>query len=244
MGHESKRSIIVIPTYNEALNIAELIKELNRYVPDACLFVVDGHSPDGTAEVVKDLQRHYPHLKLQENTCRRGLAAAYRQGFAYACNEAFDAIVQMDADFSHDPECVPRLLEKLQQYEIVVGSRYCQEQKKNELSFMRKKISCWANKLASRMLQLPIRDLTSGFKAYRRTALMKTNFLQMHSRGYACQFEMLFHAYLNGCTIGEVPISFMRRQKGKSKFSCGIIVEALFRLCQLTNVKRKNQPKH
>ncbi len=217
-----KKFWLIIPTYNESGNITELLKRLRCVSQDMNILVVDDNSPDQTADVVRQLQikDRFLHLIVRPN--KQGLGSAYRMGFDYALNKEAQVVGQMDADLSHRPEDVPKLLNKLDSgYEVVIGSRRCLEGRIVGWGWYRKLASWLANFLARLVLGLKTKDVTAGFRLYTRSALQKINWRSVKSNGYAWQEEMIFLAEQAGLKIVEAPVVFVDRQKGKSKLGWG-----------------------
>ncbi len=228
------RTLVVIPTYNEKDNIESLIREIHRHVPEADILIVDDNSPDGTWKLVEEISRRDPRVHLIKRPGKMGLGTAYVEGFKWALERGYDVIVQMDADFSHSPEDIPRLLEEIRRgADFVVGSRYKSGVNVVNWPLKRLMISYFANVYARFMTGVPIRDLTGGFKAWRREVLESIDLDNIRSNGYSFQIEMNFKAYRRGFRPSEIPIIFYERRSGKSKFSRGIILEAALMVVRL-----------
>jgi len=225
---------VVIPTYNEKDNIGKLIEEIHKHVPQADILVVDDNSPDGTWKLVEEISRRDPRVHLLKRPGKMGLGTAYVEGFKWALERGYDVIVQMDADFSHSPEDIPRLIEEIKKgADFVVGSRYKNGVNVVNWPLKRLMISYFANVYARFMTGVPIRDLTGGFKAWRREVLESIDLDNIRSNGYSFQIEMNFKAYRKGFKPAEIPIIFYERRSGKSKFSKGIILEAALMVMRL-----------
>ncbi|MCB0416834.1 MAG: polyprenol monophosphomannose synthase [Bdellovibrionales bacterium] len=227
------KSLIVVPTYNEAENIDPLVRAIMDLSAGLSVLVVDDNSPDGTGRVVKKLQLEYPELHLLERAGKNGLAAAYGAGFAWALQRDFDAIVEMDADFSHDPKDLPRLLNALKDSDVAIGSRYVPGGKVTGWSLDRQIISRGGNVYAQLILRLPYKDLTGGFTAWSRRALEQVVVPAIQSKGYAFQVELKNRAHRAGMKLVEVPIHFRNRIVGESKMSGNIVWEAALRVLQM-----------
>ncbi len=228
------RTLVVIPTYNERDNIEKLIQEIHRHVPEADILVVDDNSPDGTWKLVEEISRRDPRVHLIRRPGKMGLGTAYVEGFRWALERGYDVIVQMDADFSHSPEDIPRLIREIEKgADFVVGSRYKNGVNVVNWPLKRLMISYFANVYARFMTGVPIRDLTGGFKAWRREVLESIDLDRIRSNGYSFQIEMNFKAYRKGFKPSEIPIIFYERRSGKSKFSKGIILEAALMVLRL-----------
>lgn len=222
---------IIIPTYNEKPNINRLIPALFALpVADLSVLIIDDNSPDGTAAVVRSLQQNYPQLHLQVRPWKNGLGPAYIHGFTYALAHGATELVQMDADFSHDPFDVPRLLEALHRYDVAVGSRYSDGISIINWPLRRLLLSIAGNTYARVMTGLPIKDATGGFKAWRASTLAQLDLATMNADGYGFQIVMTYRAWKKGKKIKEIPITFTERREGHSKMTRRIIFEALW-LC-------------
>lgn len=229
---------MVIPTYNEADNIVQVITQVRVTAPDVDILVVDDSSPDGTAHLVathRDHARGRPstqgRVHLLQRTTKDGLGAAYRAGFGWALDRGYDVIVQMDADLSHPPERIPALLESLAGgADVAVGSRYVAGGGVWEWSRFRRLISWAGNVYVRLVLGLPVHDTTAGFKAFRCEALCAIGATRSSSNGYCFQVENTWRAVRLGLRVAEVPITFTDRTAGTSKMSSAIVAEALSRV--------------
>ena len=218
----------MIPTYNERENIEKIIKEVLRQSPDIHVLVVDDNSPDGTWEVVEKIKKKEKRVDLIKRPEKMGLGTAYVEGFKYALKNGYDVVFEMDADFSHDPNDIPRILQELNGYDMVIGSRYCNGVSVVNWPMSRLLLSYFANLFARKVTGVPIRDLTSGFKAIRRRVLEKLNLSEIRSDGYGFQIEIHVRAYRKGFKIKEIPIIFVDRRSGHSKMSRRIVWEAFW----------------
>jgi len=227
------KTLVITPTYNERKNIQSLIEQVLKPNPDYHLLVVDDNSPDKTAETVKELQRQYPNLHLEERPGKAGLGTAYLFGFQWALNRQFEAIVQMDADLSHDPKDVPRLVAELDKYDLVIGSRYVDGVSVVNWPIRRLILSFGANLYSSIITGMPIKDATGGFKAWRGSLLDNMRIGQVKSQGYSFQIEMNFRAWHLGASIKEETIIFTDRTIGESKMSKSIMYEAIWMVWRL-----------
>jgi apolipoprotein N-acyltransferase len=222
------RTLVILPTYDEAKTIRDVVAGVLGY-PGVEALVVDDSSPDGTAGIVRELMAGEPRLRLVERPVRAGLATAYGEGFGRALDEGYDLIVEMDSDLSHDPAELGALLEAAQdRVDLVVGSRYVPGGSVTNWSRVRLALSKTGNTYARLMLGVPLRDATSGFRAYRRALLQDLVAEPFHADGYGFQVELVMRAWLRGWTIGEVPITFREREHGHSKLSRRIVFEALW----------------
>ena len=227
------KTLVITPTYNERKNIQSLIEQVLKPNPDYHLLVVDDNSPDKTAETVKELQRQYPNLHLEERPGKAGLGTAYLFGFHWALNRQFEAIVQMDADLSHDPKDVPRLVAKLDKHDLVIGSRYVDGVSVVNWPIRRLILSYGANLYSRIITGMPIKDATGGFKAWRGSLLDNMRIGQVKSQGYSFQIEMNFRAWHLGASIKEETIIFTDRTIGESKMSKSIMYEAIWMVWRL-----------
>lgn len=235
------RAVVVIPTYNEAGNVATVLDRVRSAAPGVDVLVVDDNSPDGTAAIVAGRPgfselahpcRQDPsgRVFLLSRTAKDGLGAAYRAGFAWALTHDYDAVVQMDADLSHPPERIPALLDALDQADVAVGSRYVAGGGVDNWAWSRRFISRAGNVYVRLVLGLPVHDTTAGFKAFRRDALERIDAVQSASNGYCFQVENTWRAVRLGLRVCEVPITFTDRTIGTSKMSAHIVAEALARV--------------
>jgi dolichol-phosphate mannosyltransferase len=219
---------IVIPTYNEAAGLREIVGAVRTAVPGATILVVDDSSPDGTGALADQLAAADPQVRVKHRAAKQGLGRAYVDAFQGLLAEGWDRIVQMDADFSHDPSDVPRLLAALDAgADLAVGSRYVAGGSTVNWSLGRRLLSRGGSLYARTVLGLPIRDLTAGFKAWRRETLALIPLDRIDARGYGFQIEMTTRALRAGAKVVEVPIRFVDRRVGQSKMSETIFVEAL-----------------
>ncbi len=227
------KTLIVTPTYNERENIGELIRKLFEINPDYHLLVVDDNSPDGTGLLVTTLMDSHPNLHIISREGKLGLGTAYIAGFQFALERDFDIIIQMDADMSHDPNDVPRLINALNESDLVLGSRYCDGVSVVNWPIRRLILSYSANRYTRIVTGLPVKDATGGFKCWRREVLESLDLENVHSQGYSFQIEMTFRAWLKGFKIKEIPIIFIDRTIGESKMSKSIMYEAVFMVWRL-----------
>lgn len=219
----------VIPTYNEKENIGNLIEAIiGLQINDLSILVVDDSSPDGTGEVVQNLAQKYPQVSLFTRPKKEGLGRAYLAGFQEAINRGSEAIIQMDADFSHDPHDIRRFVSKIENADLVIGSRYMQGGRVSDWATNRRLLSQGANVYARLVTGVPISDLTGGFKCWRTELLKKMDLKSVRADGYGFQIEMNFRAFALNAKIAEMPIVFIDRRVGKSKINKGIIWEALW----------------
>ena len=224
-------NLIIIPTYNEIENIENIIRKIFSLDELFEILIIDDGSPDGTAQNVKELQSEFSNkLFLEERTGKLGLGTAYIHGFKWALEKDYEFVFEMDADFSHDPDDLPRLLDACQENggDVAIGSRYVKGVNIVNWPMSRLLMSYFASKYVKTITGMPIHDSTAGFKCYKRKVLEKINLDKIEFVGYAFQIEMKFKAWKHGFNIIEVPVIFTDRQEGNSKMSGGIFYEALF----------------
>ncbi|NIR51410.1 polyprenol monophosphomannose synthase [candidate division KSB1 bacterium] len=221
------KTLIIIPTYNEADNIKLIIRKVIQLnIPNVFILVVDDNSPDGTAEIVQKIAKKDLRVRLILRSGKRGLGTAYVEGFKFAIKERFDYIFEMDADLSHDPAEIPKMLEAVKTYDLVVGSRYLTGVNVINWPLSRLLLSLAANWYARVVTRLPVKDCTSGFKCFRRAVLESIDLDKISSDGYSFQIEMTYKAWRNNFKICEVPIIFVDRTKGSSKMNRKVMFEA------------------
>jgi dolichol-phosphate mannosyltransferase len=227
------KALVITPTYNEAVNLPKLIPKVLHQSNDLEILIVDDNSPDGTAEIVKNMQRTNPRIHLIERPRKMGLGTAYVAGFKFAIEHQFDFVFEMDADFSHNPKELLNFLVKIQDYDLVIGSRYCRGVSVVYWPFRRLILSYFANRYTRIITGMPVNDATGGFKCYRRTVLESIDFDEIKSNGYAFQIEMNYKVWKKGFRLCEIPIIFVDRDQGESKMSRDIVYEAAFMVWKL-----------
>ena len=227
---DDARIAVVIPTFNERATIEQVIERVLATSDRVDVKVVDDSSPDGTADVVRTVAERDPRVTLIERPEKGGLASAYLDGFSLSMNEGYDLVVEMDADLSHRPEQLPRLLEAARDHHVVLGSRYIPGGDVQNWSLLRRALSRGGNIYVRLLLGIPVADATSGYRVYRRGALRELVTHQLRSEGYGFQIELAYRAWRRGLSVGEVPITFEERRHGHSKISRGIVVEALWQV--------------
>lgn len=222
--------LIIIPTYNEIANIEKLTEEIHSVLPDAHVLIIDDNSPDGTGRLADRLAQKDPRIKIIHRTQKLGLGSAYIQGFQYALTRHYDFIFEMDADCSHQPKYLPDFLAVAPQYHLILGSRYIKGGGIESWGLCRRLLSRAANLYARIILRLPYKDLTGGFKCYSQAALAQIKLGSIISEGYVFQIETTYRIHQNRLAIKEIPIIFKGRDKGKSKISRKICLEAIWKV--------------
>ncbi len=222
------RALVVLPTYDEAANIEEVLRRLRDACPKASVLVVDDSSPDGTAQLAEKIAEELGEVEVLRRPAKSGLGSAYRDGFKHGLVNGFDIMVEMDSDLSHDPAALPVLLEMVEAgTDLVIGSRYVPGGSIPAWSWYRRALSKWGNRYAAGMLGIDIRDATSGYRAYSASALAAIDFQTVRADGYGFQIEMAHRVLQTGGSVAEVPIQFVDRVRGTSKMSGRIVAEAL-----------------
>ena len=217
----------MLPTYNEAENIDEVLRKVRVAVPEAEVLVVDDGSPDGTADLADALGAELGQIQVMRRTEKNGLGAAYRAGFTWGLERGYEAMVEMDSDLSHDPAALPSLLMALDlAADLVIGSRYVPGGTIPEWSWHRRALSRWGNRYAAGLLGLAVNDATAGFRAYRASMLRSIDLDAVVAEGYGFQIEMTYQVVTAGGRVVEVPIAFTDRVRGTSKMSSRIVFEA------------------
>jgi dolichol-phosphate mannosyltransferase len=223
-----QRCLIVLPTYQEASNAAAVLRRVRAAVPAAAVLVVDDGSPDGTAEIAEAVAAELGGIDVIRRREKAGLGSAYRDGFRWGLDRGFEVIIEMDADLSHDPADLPRLIAAVEDgADLAIGARYVPGGSSPEWSWHRRMLSRQGNRYAAWALRLPVNDATSGFRAYRASMLTKIDLTTVRADGYGFQVEMAYEVAERGGTIVELPIRFSERERGNSKMSGRIVAEAL-----------------
>jgi dolichol-phosphate mannosyltransferase len=222
---------LVLPTYNEAGNIEPFIEAVEAVAPGSMrILVVDDSSPDGTGEIADRIAARNPKVSVLHRTAKEGLGPAYVAGFRRALDEGAGLVLEMDSDFSHDPTHLPRLLEAAERADLVIGSRYVPGGGVSNWGLLRRAISRGGSTYARLVLGVEVKDLTGGFKCFRREVLEAIDLDRIDAKGYAFQIEMTYQAIRRGFSVVEVPIVFRDRQVGSSKMSSAIVAEAIWRV--------------
>jgi dolichol-phosphate mannosyltransferase len=222
------RPLVIIPTYNEAENIERILRRISESLPEAGVLVVDDGSPDGTGDLVKRAAAELPDVHLMARDTKSGLGSAYRAGFVWGMDNGYDVLIEMDADFSHDPGALPSLLAPINEgYDVTIGSRYVKGGHVPNWARHRHLLSQGGNRYASAVLGLHVSDSTAGFRAYTADLMSKLDLAIIRAEGYGFQIEMTYRSKQQGARIKEVPITFVDRVAGESKMSSRIVFEAL-----------------
>lgn len=226
------RVLVIIPTYNERENIERITGRVRKAVPSVDVLVVDDASPDGTGEVADAMAAADDQVKVLHRTGKEGLGPAYIAGFRWAADHGYDVMVEMDADGSHQPEELPRLLAALEDADLVIGARWVPGGKVENWPKRREALSRGANTYARMMLRIPLHDATGGYRAFRAATLDKIGLDGVDSRGYCFQIDLALRALHKGLRVVEVPITFVEREHGTSKMSRDVMMEAALRITQ------------
>ncbi|MFD9487295.1 polyprenol monophosphomannose synthase [Streptomyces sp. NPDC059991] len=224
------RALVIIPTYNEAENIKPIVSRVRESVPEAHVLIADDNSPDGTGKIADELAAEDDHVHVLHRKGKEGLGAAYLAGFRWGADEGYGVLVEMDADGSHQPEELPRLLTALKGADLVLGSRWVPGGRVVNWPKSREFISRGGSTYSRLLLGVDIRDVTGGFRAFRRETLEGLGLDEVASQGYCFQVDLARRAVAAGYHVVEVPITFVERERGDSKMSNDIIVEALWRV--------------
>ncbi len=231
----NKRAVVIIPTYNEKENIRSIVPAVLEQVTNVDVLVVDDGSPDGTGGIVKEIATANPRVHLLERSGKQGLGTAYIAGFKWGLAQGFDYLMEMDADFSHDPKEIPNFLKAIEANDLVLGSRYKDGAVRVvNWPLRRLFLSKGASYYVRVVTGLPIADPTGGFKCFRRGVLEVLDLDAVHSNGYAFQIELTYKSWMKGYRVAEIPITFADRHAGKSKMSGHIVREALWVVWALT----------
>ncbi|MEW5799494.1 MAG: polyprenol monophosphomannose synthase [Bacteroidota bacterium] len=227
------KALVIIPTYNEAQNAEKIITEVLQQSEMVEILIVDDNSPDGTADIVKKMMANNPKVHLIQRERKMGLGTAYVAGFKYGIQHQFDFIFEMDADFSHNPKEIPIMLSKMDECDVLIGSRYIKGVNVVNWPMKRLILSYSANIYTRVITGMPVHDATAGFKCYKRKVLETINLDAIRSNGYAFQIETNFLAWRKGFVLKEMPIVFVDRRVGVSKMNKKIVYEAAFMVWKL-----------
>jgi dolichol-phosphate mannosyltransferase len=230
---EIDKPLICMPTYNESENLRSILEAIHEEVPEVHVLVVDDDSPDGTGEIADDMAEDDERIHVLHRTSKAGIGPAYIAGFRWALTRDYDAVLEMDADFSHQPEYLPEMIGQLERYDVVIGSRYVAGGGTEDWGLIRKFLSRGGGTYARSILGFDIQDPTAGFVAWRREVLEAIDLGEVGSSGYVFQIEMKYRAFKKGFDILEIPITFPDRVAGESKMSSDIALEALTRVWEI-----------
>lgn len=234
MSEVSLKSVVVVPTYNEIQNIDALLEALLALPSRVDVLVVDDGSPDGTGRRVDEWVSREPRVGVIHRPKKLGLGTAYIAGFTRSLSGGYEAVIGMDADFSHRPSYIPALIAKAEEFDLVIGSRYVEGGGTSGWGLHRRLLSKGANVFARSMLGLPVRDSTAGFRCYRAETLRKIDFATVLAEGYSFLVEMLFRVVRNGGRVAEIPIVFEERRHGRSKISRAEVFKAIATVLRLS----------
>lgn len=223
-----ERILVIVPTYNEAKNLPQIVPEILKQDPRLEVLVVDDNSPDGTGDLADRMAQTKTRVHVLHRQAKEGLGRAYLAGFQWGLEQGYQAMFEMDADFSHDPAFLPRFLVAIEDADLVLGSRYATGVNVINWPISRLLLSLGANLYARWITGLPLSDSTGGFKCFRREVLAAIDFSKVRSNGYAFQIEMSFRAWRKGFRLKEIPIIFHDRVEGQSKMSKRIVREAIW----------------
>jgi dolichol-phosphate mannosyltransferase len=226
------RILVIVPTYNERESLPLIIQRIRAAVPEAFILVADDNSPDGTGAIADTLAEHDDHVQVMHRHGKEGLGAAYIAGFTWGLQNNYDVLVEMDADGSHQPEQLPRILEALRGADLVLGSRWIPGGGTENWSKGREVLSRGGNAYTRAMLGVPLHDATGGYRAFRADTLRGIDLHTVASQGYCFQVDLAWRAVQRGFIVREVPITFVEREVGSSKMSRAIVAEALLRVTQ------------
>ncbi|MGN0062970.1 MAG: polyprenol monophosphomannose synthase [Nocardioides sp.] len=235
------RVVMVIPTFNESANLEWIVGRLREAQPEVHLMVVDDNSPDGTGDIADRLAAADDHVQVVHRTEKAGLGAAYLHGFAVALEQGFDVIGEMDADGSHQPEQLHRLLDRLETADLVIGSRYVPGGSVVNWPFSRLALSRGGNLYVRLLLGIKVKDATAGFRVFRRATLEKIDLASVQSAGYVFQTDLAYRTVRAGLRVAEVPIEFIERERGESKMSGQVASESLKRITAWGLTERAEQ---
>jgi dolichol-phosphate mannosyltransferase len=230
---ENERALVIIPTYNEKENIRSVVELVLSQTPNLDVLIVDDNSPDGTAAIVTEMARAEPRVNLMSRAGKLGLGTAYIAGFKWGLSKGYAYLIEMDADFSHDPREIPNMLKAIQQADLILGSRYIDGVRVVNWPLSRLFLSKGASYYVRIITGLPVHDPTGGFKCFRRRVLEAIELDTVRSNGYAFQIEMSYKAWMKGFRVQEIPITFADRYAGQSKMSGHIVREALWMVWSL-----------
>jgi dolichol-phosphate mannosyltransferase len=234
VNHQDTRFVVIVPTYNEANNLPRLVPDILEQDPRIDVLVVDDNSPDGTGDLADGLSYESDRVNVIHRTGKQGLGRAYLDGFRWGMDRDYALFLEMDADFSHRPSALPLFIDKAQDFDVVLGSRYV-DGRVTVINWPMRRllISYFGSRYARAVTGLPVRDATGGFNCWRREVLESLDFSRIESNGYTFQIELKFRAWRKGFRITEIPIVFEERESGESKMSKKIMREAIWKVWKL-----------
>lgn len=241
MTRDGNRMVMVVPTYNEAENLSWIVSRTLSAVPETDVLIVDDGSPDGTGRIADELAAAEPRVSVVHRTQKAGLGAAYLHGFAVALERGYELVGEMDADGSHQPEQLHRLVEAVADADLVIGSRWVRGGSVVNWSPFRKALSVGGNIYARTLLGIPVRDVTAGFRLFRAATLRRISLEEVESVGYCFQTDLTLRTIQAGLRVREVPIEFLERERGESKMDRAVAVESLRRITRWGLEKRRAQ---
>ena len=227
------KALVISPTYNEKKNILELIDRISQISHSIDILIIDDNSPDGTADIVRNIMNENDHIYLLEREKKLGLGTAYCEGFQWALERDYDLIIQIDADLSHNPDDIPRLIDEAESADLIIGSRYIEGVNVINWPMHRLLLSYFANWYARFLIRFPVKDATGGYKCFQRKVLESIDLTKIRSEGYSFQIEMNYLAWSKGFKLLEIPIVFTDRTVGESKMNRAIIIEAILMVPKL-----------
>jgi dolichol-phosphate mannosyltransferase len=230
----ARRALVCLPTYNEKENVGPMVEAILAATPEVDVLVIDDNSPDGTGQIADGIAAREPRVRVLHRAGKEGLGKAYLAGFAWALERGYALVLEMDADFSHDPRYLPAMLEKAEQADLVLGSRYVPGGGTVNWGPGRKLLSRGGSLYARVILGVAMRDLTGGFKCFRREVLEAIDLSTVECSGYAFQIELTYRAVKKGFRVAEIPIVFVDRRVGRSKMSRRIVLEAV---CKVWSIR-------
>lgn len=238
-------TLVVIPTYNERITLPEVVARILSVPVTVDVLIVDDNSPDGTGKLADDLADQHPNVHVLHRPGKSGLGPAYRAGLGWGLDQGYEVLVEMDADLSHEPGHLTAMLTALRQADLVIGSRYVPGGGTENWPWHRRLLSSGGNRYVQFVTGIPVRDATSGYRAFRRPVLEEIGLRDLRSDGYSFQLETVLASWRQGFEVDEVPITFVERRAGASKISRSIVIEALWRvLVWGLRGPRRAQPRH
>ena len=238
-------TLVVIPTYNERITLPEVVARILSVPVTVDVLIVDDNSPDGTGKLADDLADQHPNVHVLHRPGKSGLGPAYRAGLGWGLDQGYEVLVEMDADLSHEPGHLTAMLTALRQADLVIGSRYVPGGGTENWPWHRRLLSSGGNRYVQFVTGIPVRDATSGYRAFRRPVLEEIGLRDLRSDGYSFQLETVLASWRQGFEVDEVPITFVERRAGASKISRSIVFEALWRvLVWGLRGPRRAQPRH